>query len=105
MLFTSYEFILFLLIVFVLYYALPKKCQWPLLLLASYVFYLFSGPSNLLYILFTTVTTYLIVGRIQKQRDIQSAYLAEHKKELSRDERKAYKEIQKRSSGGCCCWF
>lgn len=96
MLFTSYEFILFLLIVFVLYYALPKKCQWPLLLLASYVFYLFSGPSNLLYILFTTVTTYLIVGRIQKQRDIQSVYLAEHKKELSRDERKAYKEIQKK---------
>ncbi len=96
MLFTSYEFILFLLIVFILYYVVPKKLQWPLLLVASYVFYFFSGPENLLYILFTTVSTYLIVGRIQKSKDIQEAYLKEHKKEMSREERKAYKEVGKK---------
>lgn len=96
MLFTSYEFILFLLIVFVLYYTVPKKCQWPLLLIASYVFYFFSGAENLLYILFTTVTTYFLVGKIQKSKDVQDAWIKEHKKELSREERKAYKETGKK---------
>ncbi len=93
MLFTSYEFILFLLIVFVLYYAIPKKFQWMLLLVASYVFYFFSGAENLIYILFTTITTYLIIGAIQKSKDAQEAYLKEHKKEMSREERKAYKAV------------
>ncbi len=96
MLFTSYEFLLFLLIVFVLYYALPRRFQWPMLLMASYVFYFFSGPANLCYILFTTVSTYVIVGRIQRSKDVQDAWLKEHKKELSREERKAYKEIGKK---------
>lgn len=96
MLFTSYEFILFLLIVFILYYVVPKKLQWPLLLLASYVFYFFSGAQNLCYIVFTTISTYLITGQIQKSIDIQSDYLREHKKEMSRAERKAYKEAGKK---------
>lgn len=96
MLFTSYEFILFLFLVLVLYYVIPKRFQWPFLLAASYVFYFFSGAGNLCYILFTTISTYLIVRWIQKSRDVQDAYLKEHKKELSREERKVYKEVGKK---------
>lgn len=96
MLFTSYEFILFLFTVFVLYYVIPKRFQWQLLLAASYIFYWFSGAENLLYILFTTVTTYVLVGKIQKSKDAQDAWLKEHKKELSREERKAYKEVNRK---------
>lgn len=91
MLFTSYEFILFLLAVFVLYYVIPGRFQWRLLLAASYVFYFASGAENLFYILFTTVSTYWFVGRIQRSKDAQDAWLKEHKQELSREERKAYK--------------
>lgn len=96
MLFTSYEFILFLLLVFVLYYTIPKRFQWPFLLLASYVFYYASGASNLFYILFTTATTYVLTGRIQASKDEQDAWMRAHKQELSRDERKAYKEKYKK---------
>lgn len=91
MLFTSYTFLLFLVIVFVLYYVVPKKWQWPLLLVAGYVFYFYSGAENLLYILFTTLSTYVLTGRMQKLEDAQDAYLSEHKAELTREERKAYK--------------
>ena len=35
MLFTSYSFILFLAILFVLYYLVPRKIQWLLLLAAN----------------------------------------------------------------------
>lgn len=96
MLFTSYEFIAFLTLVFVLYYVIPKRFQWPLLLVASYIFYFTSGASNLFYIVTTTVSTYFLMQQIQKVRDAQEAYLKEHKKEMSREERKAYKAVGKK---------
>ena len=45
MLFTSYGFLGFLAALFLLYYILPKRCQWILLLAGSYVFYFAAGPS------------------------------------------------------------
>lgn len=104
MLFTSYEFLAFIAVLFLLYYVIPKKFQWKLLLLASYLFYLASGPENLLYILFTTVTTYFLTKSIQKNKDAQSAYLKEHKQEMSREERKEYKEGCKKKQWHLLIW-
>lgn len=95
MLFTSYSFMFFVLITCVLYYLIPKKCQWMLLLAASYLFYFLAGAGYLPYILITTVTTYLISMRIMALKGRQEAYLKEHKAELSREERKEYKNKQK----------
>mgnify|MGYP000870288371 FL=1 len=92
MLFTSYGFILFLCIVIGLYYTIPKRFQWKLLLVASFVFYYFSGWSNLIYISVTIVSTYLIgvkLGNLDKQ---QKSYIKEHKESLTLEEKKAYKE-------------
>ena len=91
MLFTSYEFILFLVIIFLLYYVIPKKYQWMLLLLASYVFYSYAGIKYLLYILVTTISTYLISRQIGELFLSQKQYLKENKEDLSREERKLYK--------------
>lgn len=54
----SLEFIILLFILLVVYYFLPKKCQWVCLLVASIVFYAFSGLSNLLFILFSSIMTW-----------------------------------------------
>jgi len=92
MLFTSYSFIAFLIIVFVAYYAVPRKIQWLVLLAANFVFYAFSGWDNVAFILITIVSTWLVsrqVGVLHERRD---QYLAENKASLSRDEKKAYKE-------------
>jgi hypothetical protein len=88
MLFTSYQFIAFLAIVFVLYYIVPKKCQWPLLLVFSYIFYYLADWRYLFFIIVTTVSTYLLSLRLDALNEEQDAYLAEHKKELSRDEKR-----------------
>lgn len=97
MLFTSYEFLGFLAVLFLLYYLIPKKYQWMLLLAASYVFYFMAGAYCLVYILITTVTVYLLGCRIEDLREKQSAYLKEHKAELGKEEKKAYKNgIKKR---------
>lgn len=91
MLFTSYEFLGFLLVLFVLYYLIPKKFQWPLLLIGSYFFYFMADPSYLIYIAVTTVSTYYIGCKIDRLGAKQSNYLKAHKEELTKEEKKEYK--------------
>lgn len=96
MLFTSYEFIFFVLVTFVLYYVIPKKWQWVLLLLASYVFYFLAGASYLPYIFVTTISSWLIARKITALQTKEEAYLKEHKAELTREERKELKAKEKK---------
>lgn len=98
MLFTSYGFIGFLAVVFLLYYLIPAKYQWMLLLAASYLFYWFANPVYLLYICVTTVSTWFIGRRIEAVRSVQSAYLAEHKQELDKEAKKSYKALMKKKN-------
>jgi alginate O-acetyltransferase complex protein AlgI len=92
MLFTSYGFILFLCVVIGLYYIIPKQFQWKLLLVSSFVFYYFSGWSNLLYISVTIISTYFIGLKLDSLNKKQEIYLKENKGTLSREDKKAYKE-------------
>ena len=97
MLFTSYGFLGFLFILFPLYYLIPKKAQWALLLGAGYVFYFMAGAYCLAYILVTTATVYLLGCKIEDLRAEQENYLKEHKAQLGKEEKKAYKNgIKKR---------
>ncbi|MDF2486500.1 MAG: putative rane protein, partial [Herbinix sp.] len=96
MLFTSYRFILFILVLFILYYMIPKKYQWLLLLLASYLFYSIAGAKYVIYILATTLSTYFISYRISHIQLIQATYLSENKELLSREDRKGFKSSMKR---------
>ena len=72
MLFTSYSFIGFISVVFILYYVLPKKCQWPLLLMASYIFYFIASPSYLIFIAATTVSTYLVSRKLENSASLNT---------------------------------
>ncbi len=56
--FISYSFPVFAAALLVLYYALPGHAQKIMLLMASYMFYLWAGREKLFYILITTLTTY-----------------------------------------------
>ena len=74
--FTSFSFLLFAALLLVLYYTIPRKGQWVLLLVASYGFYLWAGLQNLFYILLTTLTTYgatLLIELNQKKLDKKTA--------------------------------
>ena len=99
MLFASQNFVFFLIVLIFLYYGPCRKFQWQLILLASYIFYYFSGVTNLFYIAFTTVTTYLLTRAMQKVSDETSAFVKSHKEDMSREERKAYKASRKKILG------
>lgn len=57
--FLSMKFLMFLTVAVLGYYAIPKRFQWVWLLLFSYLFYLASGPWAAIFILTTTMTTFL----------------------------------------------
>lgn len=68
MIFNSAEFLIFYPLVLFLYFILPKKCKWPLLLAASYFFYMIWNPPLIFLILFTTGVSYVSALLIEKQK-------------------------------------
>ena len=90
--FISGQFLIFFLATAILYFLFPKKFQWTVLLVANYVFYLFAGPKYIVYILFTTLTTYmggLFLGRMDKR---YTAEFAAQKGTLSSEGKKLFKK-------------
>lgn len=55
---VSLNFLLFLLAALLVYYIVPKRFQWIVLLLGSYVFYLFAGVKPLLFVMATTLVIF-----------------------------------------------
>lgn len=92
---TSLSFVLFLFGVFVLYYLLPKKWQWILLLAASIVFYAFGQIFSVLYILLIALAVYGFACRLEHNTKTRKAYLKENKETLSSEEKTAYKAKSK----------
>ena len=96
MLFTSFEFVAFLACVLVLYYLIPVRFQWILLLVANVFFYARSGLYGLLFMGVTIVTSYAaarIMSAVQYHMDDT---VKAHKEVWSKQERKAYKQQMKR---------
>jgi len=63
----SLEFLIFVAITVALYYAVPTRYRWVLLLVSSYAFYLFGGILPVIFIISTTVTTFY-AGRLMALR-------------------------------------
>lgn len=98
MLFTSYEFLAFLALVFLAYYLLPKRVQWIVLLVSSYVFYALSGAEYLIFIAVTTVSSWLVARRIGVINERAAAYVEANRETMDKEARKAYKAREKKKS-------
>lgn len=93
MLFTSYGFIAFLAVLFVLYYLIPKRFQWLLLLAADIVFYACAGWKGLCFMAATVVVSWAATNLMGASLAKQKAFLrSDEGKALERAERKAYKK-------------
>ena len=96
--FVSLGFLAFLAVLMLLYYTVPKRGQWILLLAGSVFFYAFAGWSSLIFITVTALSTYfagIYIGKLASARD---AYLKGEGKELDKEAKKAYKaKVKKRT--------
>ncbi len=92
MTFTSFNFMAFLAVVALLYYIVPKKIQWSILLLASYGFYLSCGVKQVAFIISTTLLAYISGLIMQKMRDKNNDMIAAKGDELSKEEKRDLKK-------------
>ena len=83
--FVSFGFLAFLAALIVLYYIVPKRGQWMLLLAGSVFFYAFAGWKALIFIAVTALSTWLAGILIGRRAAVREAYLKEHGGELDRD--------------------
>lgn len=95
--FTSLQFLVFLAVCFFLYYIIPKKFQWVLLLAASYFFYFQAGS---FYPVFLLVTTFSVYGTTLWVEHLQNRAASVEKamKDAGdgREERKKYRDKMKK---------
>lgn len=66
MLFNSLGYVLFLPVVFAIYWIIPHKYRWPLLLVSSYYFYMSWNPKYVVLILATTMVSFTAALLIEK---------------------------------------
>lgn len=89
--YISLRFLIFAVIVVTVYFLFPvREKKWTVLLAASWIFYLFAGYRCAVYLLFTTLTTYLSALWLERISAASKEYLKRHG-ELGREEKKAYK--------------
>ncbi len=97
MAFVSFRFVAFMAILLILYFIIPKKYQWGLLLLGSYVFYVFASPYFLIFLLVSTITTYLCGYLLGRESSELSQRLHDGKGTITKEVRKEFKmKSQKR---------
>ena len=98
--YTTLNFICFVFVTMLVYFLFPaKKYKWTVLLAASMFFYAVAGYKYAFFILFTTLSTYLIALWISHVSAHSKKLLKEKKKEWDKDQKKKYKnkvKIQKR---------
>lgn len=68
MLFNSLEFVIFFPIVITLYYFLPNRKRWVLLLISSYYFYMSWNPAYIVLILISTFVDYFAAIKMSEQK-------------------------------------
>ena len=75
MIFNSVEFLIFFIVVTSLYFILPQRGRWPMLLAASCFFYMFFKPIYIFILFFTITVDYLVGILLERTADQKSRKL------------------------------
>ena len=98
--YTTLNFLFFVLLTMFVYFLFPaKKYKWTVLLAASVFFYAVIGYKYAYYILFTSLSTFLIALWMERVAQKSKQLLKDKKKDWDREQKKNYKnkiKIQKR---------
>lgn len=96
----SFSFFCFLFLLLITYFMIGKwneKYQWCVLLIASYLFYSFAGIKAMLFLIFTTITTWYGAIKIEqvseKQKELAKNKSVAEKKEIKKIATKKKKKI------------
>ena len=68
---TSFLFLLFFAVSVILYYSIPKRCQWPFLLLISVICFLTSGNALLILYPLASITVTYLGAKLMEQEKVE----------------------------------
>lgn len=89
---TSLTFFTFLFAVLLVYYLVPRKKQWIILLCASIVFYLSFGIGSFFFVLATATTIYFGTQILEKLANERTSFLRTNKERLTKEDKAAVKQ-------------
>lgn len=98
----SVRFLLFLMAALLFYFRIPGKHQWKALLFISYLFYLISGLETVVFLIFTSLTTFWCgkkLGKINEEYNITIKKYQDNNEKITRNEKleiKAEEDRRKR---------
>lgn len=94
--FVSIDFIVFILGLFLIYFVVPKKIQWIVLLIGSYTFFYLTSAKLIVFAIITSMVSFISGIVLNRINHVTTEYLAANKKDMSKDEKKLYKKRQAR---------
>lgn len=82
---TSFNFLVFLVALILVYFIVPKKKQWLVILVANCIFYAFSGIRFFAFILISSIAVYyaaIVINKVSEKCkiDVRAAYLSDEQK-------------------------
>ena len=98
MAFVSFPFIILVALTAIVYFLVPKRFQWSVLLVASYVYFWINSEWLVVWLLLTTLITFFTGRCIDIISKKGKAYIADHAEELTAKDRKAYKAKTKKKT-------
>ena len=90
--YLSSGFLLLVGALLIIYYLLPKRFRYLALLAGSVVFYVLAGKRYLPFLGVTVISVYVTARLLGRSLEKQKAYVAEHRKDLSKEALAAYKK-------------
>ncbi len=96
--FASFEFLAFLGALTLIYYLVPKRVQWVVLLLGSIFFYAFAGFVSFIFLFVAIIVSFITVQILGKRQNALKKWLEDNREKLSKEERKAYRAKHKNVS-------
>lgn len=98
--FVSISFPALVAVAVLIYYRVPLRRRWWVLLAASYLFYSFAGAECVALILWTTLITYLTALLMQRVSDREASVLDAHREDWDKPQRKAFRAAEKKKRRG-----
>lgn len=93
---TSLIFFLFIFTTLILYYVVPKRLQWMVLLFASLTFYISCSTWGIVYVIVTATTVYISAQWLHSISVNQKVLLKENKDKLSKEEKAIIRNANKK---------